>query len=300
MARPRSITWDKRVAIFLTYRLVGRKIHPVAIRYGVSRSTVRVIVKEFLDMGFSEMPRAKVSENLLEQMQEQHLAGLVELPRRGVGRLNLGPGTSSEAGRQDAMAHPLTTRDESRWHLKGTRAEQVIEEATNANRDYLQRESEEWQVLRVALECVCHLPERDGGIGEDPDPHLLPALGRQLRDAFFAPAFRAEPPPPTWLTWDTNPDAPEILRLASEPVGIGSPEDHQRIKEGLTLFLATAFQEHQRRFIEVERLRLDMGLIDGILNEELQAITGDDIRRGICPSCPYPEATLEPITGAKR
>ena len=38
-------------------------------------------------------------------------------------------------------------------------------------------------------------------------------------------------------------------------------------------------------------------VFDGSLLSELQAITEDDVRRGICPSCPYPEASLEPNTG---
>ena len=94
-----------------------------------------------------------------------------------------------------------------------------------------------------------------------------------------------------------EPHEPTILRLQGEPIGIGSLEDHQQIKEGVTAFLGTAFQVHQRRFAEVERLRQDMELIDEILDKEVQAITEDDVRRGICPTCPYPEANLELNTG---
>ena len=135
MPRPKTITWDKRVAVFLDYRRSGKKVNPVANRYGIARSTVTVIVKEFLAMGFSEVPRAKVSKDLLEEMQEQHIAGLVGLDRKGVGRMYLGPGTGNEVGRQEAMADPLPIRDEARWHLKGTKAGHVIEEATNAIRE---------------------------------------------------------------------------------------------------------------------------------------------------------------------
>ncbi len=272
-------------------------MNPVANRYGIARSTVSVIVGEFVDMGFSEEPRVKVSTDLLKDMQQQHIVSLLELPRLGVGRLKLGPANDNEARRQEAIADPLPIQDETRWHLRGTDAEQVIGEATNANRDYLRRESEAWQGLRLALDGACHLPERDGEIRQDPEPHLLPALKRRLRNAFFDGAFLAEPPPPSWLEWDLGPDQPQVLGLQGERIGIGSTEDHQRIKEGVTAFLGSAFRDHQRRFSEVERLRQDMELIDGILDEKLQAITEDDVRRGICPSCPYPEASLEPIAG---
>lgn len=76
MPRPKSITWEKRVAVFLDYRRSGGKVNPVANRYNIARSTVRVIVNEFTDMGFSQRPRAKVSEDLLRDMQNQHLDGL--------------------------------------------------------------------------------------------------------------------------------------------------------------------------------------------------------------------------------
>ena len=67
----------------------------------------------------------------------------------------------------------------------------------------------------------------------------------------------------------------------------------------MAAFLDPAFQKHQMRFSEVERLRQDMKLIDAILDKEVQAISGDDVRRGICPRCPYPEASLEPLAGPR-
>lgn len=293
MPRPKSITWEKRVQVYLAYRQIGGKVNPVAKRYGIARSTVNVIVGEFVKMGFSEKPRAKVSADLLSEMQKQHVANLLGLPLMGVGQLNLGPGTGNDAERQKAMADPLPIQDETLSHLRGTKAEQVIEEAKNANRDYLRRESEAWQGLRLALEAACRLPERDGDILQDPEPHLLPALTRRLHTDFLVEAFRATPPPLSWLRWDLDPKEPRVLRLQGERIGIGNTEDQEGIKEGLTNFLANGFPEHQRRFQEVERLRQDMALIQGIVSIALGEVTEDDIGRGICPACPYPEATLD-------
>ena len=78
MPRPKTIPWKKRVYIFLASRQFGRKVNPVANRYAVARSTVRVIVEAFVDMNFSDQPRAKVSEAMLRKMQEQHQARFVE------------------------------------------------------------------------------------------------------------------------------------------------------------------------------------------------------------------------------
>jgi hypothetical protein len=291
--RPKSIPWEKRLTVFLDYRRSRQKVNPVANRHVIARSTVRAIVKEFDDMGFSARPRAKVSEALLKEMQEQHLSGLGDFTGMGVGQLNLGPGTDNEEGRQAALDAPLPVSEESLWHLRGTRAEQVIREARGAVRDFLGRESEAWQALRLALEEACKMPEREGAIGEDPESHVLPALKRRLRNAFFEGAFLAEPPPPSWLQWEPAPDDPRVLRLQGDAVGIGSAEDHQRCKEGVTTFLANSFRQHQRRFLEVEQLRRDMMLMQGIVGKAVGAVSEDDIRRGICPACPYPEASPE-------
>lgn len=293
MPRPKSIAWEKRLAVFLDYRRGRQKVNPVANRHVIARSTVRAIVKEFVDMGFSARPRAKASEALLREMQEQHLVSLGEFIGGEVGSLNLGPGTDNEVGRQEAFDEPLPVSEEALWHLRGTRAEQVMREARGAVRDYLGRESEAWQDLRLALEEACKLPEREGAIGEDPEAHLLPALKRRLRNAFFDGALLAEPPPLSWLQWEAEPDDPRVLRMQGEAVGTGSAEDHHRCKEGVTAFLAIGFRQHQRRFLEVEKLRQDMRLMQGIVEKAVGAIKESDIRRGICPACPYPEASPE-------
>jgi len=223
-----------------------------------------------------------------------------------VGHLDLGPGNDDETGRQAALAEPLPVPEQTLWHIKGTKAERVIQEARNAASDYLRRESEGWESLRQALEDACDLEELEGdviGQASKPDvfhsqPHLLPGLKRWLHDAFFDRTFLVEPPPPKGLDWQLALEIPGLLRLQGEPAGIGSPEDHQRIKKGVTAFLAAAFYEHRKRFSDLDRLRQDMMLMEGIVEKTLEAITEDEIRRGICPACPYPEATLEQITAS--
>lgn len=223
--------------------------------------------------------------------------GLSSSPDIEVGFLNLGPGTSNEAERQAAADEPLPIPEESRWHLRGTKAEHVIQQATDGARDYLRRESEAWQALPVALEEACGLQEREAAIEQDPRPHLLPALKRRIHRAFFDTAFRAQPPPPSWLEWDLAPSDPRVLRLQEEAVGIGSTEELQRIKEGVAAFLVDDFREYQRRFFEVDRLRHDMMLMQGIVHKTLAEITEVEIHLGICPACPYPEAVLDANTG---
>ncbi|HEU0022826.1 MAG TPA: hypothetical protein VFR55_14315 [Dehalococcoidia bacterium] len=291
MARPKTIPWQKRVLVFLAHRQNGGKVYPIARKYRVARSTVNVIVNEFEEFGFSDGPRARLSTDLLRQMQEQHLSRMVSHP--AVGSWTLGPGTENETGRQDAFSNPLHIDEDFAWHIKGTSSEQVILEAIEAVRDYLTRESDAWRQLRSDLEERCGLPERGDDTINDPEPHLLQALRRQLRNVIFDRSFQGDPPPPGWLEWDTSPNNPTVLRLRRESVAVGDSETHRRVQQGIAEFVTNNFRDHQRRFIEIERLRQDLGIMQGILSRSLDSIDQEVIRRGICPSCPYPEAMLD-------
>lgn len=293
MSRPNTYTWGKRSAVFLDYRLVRGKVNPVANRHVMARSTVRVIVKEFEDLGFSSLPRAKVSTNLLTEMQELHLASLADSPSLGAGYSDIGPGASESEERRAALAERLPVEENFLWHLKGTKAELLIQEVNKAKQDYFQRESEALIALGLALEASCKLPERNGGDSAAPEAYLFPELTSKLRSAFFDKPFLVEPPGPDWLVWDLEPNDPKALRLRNGCVAIGSSADHQLVKEGMTFFLADGFKEHQRRFSEIERLRQDMILMHDVVGKVVEAVTADDIRLGICPACPYPEAILE-------
>ena len=295
MPRPKAILWANRVKVFLDYRLGGGKVNPVANSQQIARSTVRSIVKEFVDLGFSSQPRARVSAGLLMEMQERHLASIEDSLETGRGRLNIGTATDNESERQVAFSEPLPIEDEVRWHLRDTKAESVVREATDATRAYLQQESDAWQALRRTLEEACQLSEREGDVRDDPEPRILPALKRRLQNAFLNPAFLVDPPGQDWLGWDQEPGVPQILRMR-EHVAIGSPDDHQLVRDGVTEFLANGFKDHQRTFSEIHRLRQDMELMKSVVDKTLREITKEDIRRAICPACPYPEGSLERVS----
>ena len=304
MARPKTIPWVIRVSVFLAYRRNGGKVYPVANDHGIARSTVNIIVKEFQDMGFSDMPRANVSPQYLMEMQEQHLQNVLHpsggplgpdrLTAMAVGNLDLTPATNEEEALKLAEADPLFVQEELEWHLKGTAAERVIQEARNAARDFRRRDHAAWHDLRPALEAACKLPERSSLPAQDREPHLLPALKQRLRNSFFDRPFQRQTPGLEWLEWDVYPDDPLVLRLKREWVAVGGPDDHQRVKSGVADFLANNFPNFQRRFVEVERLRWDLGLFQQVLGKTIGSVQEEEIRRRICPACPYPEAQQEP------
>jgi hypothetical protein len=59
------------------------------------------------------------------------------------------------------------------------------------------------------------------------------------------------------------------------------------------------FKEFQRWEQELDHLSRDLSYMDEIVQRSMQAVSNDDIRRGICPGCPYPEAR-EASEGAEK
>jgi transposase-like protein len=292
MARPRTIPWEKRVSIFLAYRRTGAQVNQVAKNHGVAKSTVTSLANEFKGMGFSDRPRAKVSSAILHKMQEQHIQRVLPM---SVGLKELALATHEKAALEHMGPDPLPVPPELRWHLKGTPAEETIQHAREAAIDFHERDYDAWRNLRLALEGACQVPCRASPVREDGEPHLLLALVRRVRDSLMARAFGERPPyPPGQLEWDTEPDDAAILTLGKEMVAIGSPEDHKKIKEGVAHFYTTSFYELQRRFLEVEGLWHDLGLMQTVLLEAIANVQESEKRRGICPACPYPEARADP------
>jgi hypothetical protein len=315
MARPRTITWEKRVGIFLAYRRTGAKVNQVAKNHGVAKSTVTAIVNEFKEMGFADQPRARVSPESLQQMQERHIqrvlypsgepqgpdAGPGHLVAAALNQLNVTLATNEEEALKLADDDPLFVPEELAWHLKDTAAERVIQEARNAARDFHLRDYAAWRDLRLELEAACTLLEgADYPGGQDRVPHLIKALKNRLHTSFFDRPFKFQAPGPDWLEWDVYPDDPLVLRLKREIVAVGGLEDHQRVRDGVASFLTNSYRELQRRFVEVERLRSDLGLFQQVLSKTVASVSEEEIRCRICPACPYPEAQQESDTDARK
>ncbi len=292
MPKDKVIPWETREAVFLAYRLRGRKVKPTAEQFKVARSTVTAIIGEFKEMGFADRPRAKVSVEMLKEMQEQHLS---DLASPSIGELNLGTGTGEMASEQRVLEDPLPVPDPVIWHLKATRAEKAIQELRVAAQDYLEREANAWRDLRLDLENSCGLTEKDSPVARDRKPHILPALRNKIHSWFLQAKFKKNPPPSSLLEWDIQPDQPLVLRLLNDPVAIGSPEEHRRVKMAIAEFLNKTFTDYQRRFTELEHLGQELNILKGIVDRTVAGVPQNEIRRGICPSCSYPEATLTTV-----
>ena len=301
MPRPKSIPWYERVRIFVDFRKTG-KIQPTAKLHHVARSTVSAIVSEFEMDGFSRSPRSNVPTDMLRDMQDRHLKQILgsirgsndpEMAEFKIGTLKLGPEIYDDEGRQAAEKELVYISEEILWHLKGTKAEEVIQAVVGAVRDYLQRDRETWAELRRTLQDACGMLEREDTSATGGGPHIFPALTRRMYAAFFEADVRREPPSDDWFEWGVSPEYPLFLKLRNARVAMGNEEAHAKVKHAVETFRNEGFREHQMRFIEIRRLRQDLNLLDQIKNEALANIDESGVRRTICPVCPYPEVTAD-------
>ncbi|MDA1279330.1 MAG: hypothetical protein O3B95_04730, partial [Chloroflexi bacterium] len=252
--------------------------------------------------GFSRSPRSNVPPDMLRWMQDQHLKQILGAIRGSedhdasgftIGTLKLGPGTGEDKGRQAAEIEPLHISEEILWHLKGTKAEEVLQAVVDAVSDYLQRDRETWAELQRTLQDACGKLEWETTSTPEGEPRIFLALTRMLHAAFFEADFRLHPPGDDWFQWDVSREDPLFLKLRNERVAMGSAEDHAKVKLAVETFRNEGFRVHQMRFIEMSRLRQELSLMEQIKNEALAKIDESDIRRAICPVCPYPEATAD-------
>lgn len=304
MPRPRSIDWSTRVAIFVSYRRVGQKAYPVARHFRIARSTTGLIVKEFVESGFSVRPRAELSAQLLARAQELHLEELavalheprsISLPepadwmRTGLeGQLALSDSPELEV----AGVVPFARDEALDWHLRETAAEGVIRQTNQASLDYRRRCLRLWRDIAADIEEACRLPVQAYVGREAQDgPAVFDGLIDELyRLVFVAPATRGRDPAGD-LRWDSA-DTTQ-LRCNSHIVAAGHAADYRSIQDGVARWLKTREAGYEERSRELVRLHQDLRFLQPILNEALEKVTDDEMRSGICPACPYPEANAD-------
>ena len=301
MPRPRSIEWSTRVAIFVSYRRVGRKAYPVAQHFGIARSTTALIIKEFEEAGFSKGPRAELSEPLLARAQELHITELTEalreprtidLPRpRDWLRTGLeGDVALSDSPELEVPSEVASATDESLdWHLRETTGEDVVRQTNQASLDYRRRCLLLWRDLAAEIGEACRLPVQAFPGKQPPEgPAIFDGLIDELYRLVFALPATAGRDPAGNLHWDSS-DTTQ-LRCNSRIVAVGQAADYRSIQDGVTRWLKTreaGFEECSR---ELVRLHHDLHFLQPILHEALEKVTDDEVRSGICPACPYPEA----------
>ena len=303
MPRMNNIEWAARVQIFLAYRRRRQKVYPVAKSFGIARSTVRRIVEEFTEGGFSDAPRPSLSPEMLGRAQEAHLnqwIGWLKEPRL---HRPLGPELQVQPGQAMLGVHPGERGDvagrEERivpcpigWHLRGTPAGDTVSEAYGAIDEFYERCQTLWKDLAEALESSSGLPVRP--IVERQVSDDAPRIFDALVDLIYTALYR-DPrwsPPDDWPKWSAADDSP-ILRANHQHMADGEPGDHQAVREAVAQFLSHNFEDYRRRAVELQRLHRDLGYLTEVVAGTLKSLTAEEVRAGICPECPFPEIVFD-------
>ncbi len=315
MPRPPTIPWEKRVQVFLEFRRL-KKVYPTAKRHRIARSTVNVIVKEFVDNGFSEAPRVDLSPSLLALAQQHHRTEMVERLGKGFTPYSNEPSqnmrarmTPEEALADDALAkvaelHPPILEENLLWHLRRTEANRTVQEVRQALRHYDQLCLSLWLDIRQGLEGACRLVvyaslspkagKKDRGI-------YYTLVDRVYRDIINAPP-QSEGPPDYRKEWRYESER-SVLQLHGENVIIGGEEVSQAVQRGTEDFLEQIFPIIHRRAIDLTHQYRDLEYLSRIVSDSLKKIKPEEVRSGICPGCPYPEISQDSnpdnkVTGA--
>ena len=303
MPRQQTIKWDRRLQIFLDYRVSG-KVYPVANKHGVARSTVKTIVEEFLESGFSPKPRVSLSVSTLTQIQNRHFEEVISILDKGKkisppkpGLIKAKPGSGDrlieDTDIKGAEYGPYRLDGVVLWHLKGTNAESVIQEVVRAVEDYKLACQKLWIRISTILSEKSGLPVRpwrEPGLRGD-DPHIFHELVDDVYEELFSATEGVAKPRPGWPNWHDALDK-EVLRSSGTDMAVGEPGELERVRQAVEYFSQKEFDSHARQAKDLTLSHGDLLFLEPVLTEALRNTDEADVHRSICPSCPYPEVLL--------
>ena len=297
MPRRIALSWPDKVEVYRSFRKLG-KGYPVALDRGVARSTVRSILGEFEDAGFSMQPRLRLSQETMALLQARHLdevhgdiqkaQNLDVLQPRSLGSVAL-------AGQAYRGAGILTLPEPVPWHLKGTPASALFDEASQAVDQY----SEDCVALRTA---VRHAIESRCGVTVEEYygvqfPVVRSYLWSWVVDFEYEALFgRLLPPPEEWRD-DPAPEQPSPpiarIRCGVTEVGLGFTSDLNCFRTGVRQYLDQDKAKLVERAKPLTQRYDDLLYLVPVVHEAFIQVSMDMVTAGVCPRCPYPEAQAE-------
>lgn len=303
MPRTREITWQTRVRAFRLYRSNRGKIYPVAKKLGISRSTIVRVIKDFLESGFNREPRTKISAHLLTGAQGLHIDEVIRSLRRPLLR-TVPPERKTRSERGD-IGNESANADSSglegisvdrnfAWHLRGTKADGSIEEMENAFREYEDLCMGLWQDLATELEGLSKmkLVRIDDWQENDEKPVMFDSLVDVLYRNILVSNWGEINKVKSEINWRSNAGL-NYLWANNTRVATGEESEHDTVRRAVAQLVAKTFPELDARVLQLRLFHEDLKYLGEVLCQVLIEVTDFEIRSGICPACPYPEALAE-------
>lgn len=276
--------------------------------------------KSGIGLGCSCRPPSTPAEYLQGKAQDRHIEEVLEqlhklrplhlfspgdsiLRQDGLGIMTYQAALSQDAEERLGVAQSIHLSEEIAGHLKGTKAKEVLDAAVQEVTPYNRRRLALWQSIRTSLEKECGLPVRFL-----PFPFLgaaaPPCLHANLVDTVyqmlfeFAAGAKGLQPDQSWWLPIATPHGPPYLAFRLAAAAIGIPFDSTlvpQIQDGVARCVKDIFAQHESEARELERLRHDrLRHLVGVVAEAFQGIQEEEVRRGVCPACPYPESREGP------
>ena len=303
MPRTREITWQTRIRAFRLYRLNKGKVYPVAKELRMARSTITHVINDFLDSGFSKAPRANLSVHLLARAQELHMEEVIRSLRKPL-LITVPPErkTRSERGHFGDVSiytdpsglEGISVDRNYTWHLRGTEAEGSNEDLENAFREYDDLCMGLWRNLATDLERLSKvkLVRIDDWQENDEKPVMFDSLVDVLYRKLLVSNRGKIDSVRDEISWRSDAGS-KYLWANNTRAAFGEESEHDAVRRAVAELVARTFSELDTRALQLRLFHEDLKYLGEALNQLLGEITDSAIRSGICPACPYPEASAE-------
>ena len=294
--RKARIPWVTRVAVFRSYRANDGNVYRVAKLFKIARLTVSNIVRDFADMGFSSERRVNLSEPLLLKAQEAHLNQITSELHNFTINLSTSPERALfelRAADSNAVRNAGNRLADSMigWHLKGTESGDTISEITAAITDYNNRCLELWDALADELSRRCDLSVKS--VQEWQINDFGPFILDKLIDFLYERLFKRSPDPPTaWLRWNIDEGKRTLEITTGQTVAVGGTDELEKVRESVEGLLNETLNSYIGKSKALSLLYHDISYVEPILRNAMRAEPEEKISQGICPECPFPEASI--------
>lgn len=193
--------------------------------------------------------------------------------------------------------------------MRGTGAESILGHVRQALHQFDLQCQGLWSALSTEVEGACNTKQEGNdrvGTGEmhskirvaayrqqdNPmevrEPYITCNLVNLVYESLFDSGLEGDRRPEIWRPSSGEPDI-----FMAGPIAVAVGEGiHETVRRGISGLLIEGLDSCRARALALEGMFLDLGYLSTVVGQVLSETTEVQVRKGICPKCPYPEALL--------
>lgn len=90
------------------------------------------------------------------------------------------------------------------------------------------------------------------------------------------------------INWRSDPDS-KVLRANGIRAAVGDSSVHENVQRAVNLLEDGSTKELDSEAFQVRLLYEDLEYLKRVILQDMAEISEDELKKGICPRCPYPE-----------